>query len=212
MKLGDRIEHLTLYIEGTLPPINCRGLKYRVLQGRCGQSREPFEPCPCDLSRLTHLTIRGFSTEQQLLFMKACNIGENLEFMHMDSNPGHAALARTPRLKSLSLRSRGIDMPPHVCPDLLTIYTDSYNERDRPKSQVILYIQLIMRNCSFVMFFTVVVTSICSPRGLLELLLVIGNVLLFVSEVVEPHFCCVMFCCVIFSFASTKKTSIHVHG
>jgi hypothetical protein len=46
-----------------------------------------------------------------------------------------------------------------------------------------------------------------SPRSLLELLLVIGILLLFASEDVEPRFCRLMF-----SSTSTKETSIEVHG
>jgi hypothetical protein len=140
-KLGDRIQHLRLRIRGTLPPISCRGLKYLVLDGSYDQSREPFEPCPCDLSYLTHLSINAFSTEQQLSLMEAYNIGENLEVMHMDSNPGYAVFSRTPRLKSLSLARVFIDMPLHVCPELRTVkYTTLHsnlerNERARLQSQ-----------------------------------------------------------------------------
>jgi hypothetical protein len=65
-KLGGRIKHLSLYIEGTLPPISCKGLKCLALEGSRDQSRELFEPSPCDLSYLTHLAIYHFSTEQQL--------------------------------------------------------------------------------------------------------------------------------------------------
>jgi hypothetical protein len=134
-KLGDRVKHLSLYIERTLPPISCRGLKYLVLKGSRDQSREPFEPCPCDLSYLTHLSINAFSTEQQLSLMEAYNIGANLEEMHMDSNPGNAALERTPRLKSLGLPRVSIDMPLHFCPELRTIYTSLSNESIQLQSQ-----------------------------------------------------------------------------
>jgi hypothetical protein len=137
-KIGDRIRHLSLYIERRLPHINCRGLKYLVFKGNYDYSHEHFEHSPCDLSYLTHLRVYGFSAEQQLSLMKSYNIGENLEFMHMDSNPGYAALARTPRLKSLGLKTLGIDMPLHVCPELRTIYIRfEETNRDQPQGYIV---------------------------------------------------------------------------
>jgi hypothetical protein len=136
-KLGDRIEHLRLCIEGTIPPISCKGLKCLVLEASRDQSRELLEPCACDLSYLSRLTIYDLSAEQQLSLMEAYNIGENLEFMYMNSSPGYAALSRTPKLKILSLYRLGIDMPLHVCPALRYvcqyIYLDSNLERDERK-------------------------------------------------------------------------------
>jgi hypothetical protein len=139
-KAWRQIKHLFLYIEGPLPPISRKGLKYLVLSSDGGQSSEPFEPCPCDLSYLTHLTIYDCSTEQQLSLMKAYNIGEDLEFTYMSSNPGYAALARTPRLKILSLKNLGINMPLHDCPELRTVqcdvlYSNEHDERRRLQSQ-----------------------------------------------------------------------------
>jgi hypothetical protein len=82
-KLGDR-QYVTLHIKATtiLPPISCKGLKYLALAASRDQSSELFEPSPCDLSCLTHVSFHGFSTDHQLSLMKAYNIGENLEFMH----------------------------------------------------------------------------------------------------------------------------------
>jgi hypothetical protein len=73
--------------------------------------------------------------------MKAYNIGENLDFMHMDSNPGYAALSRTPKLKRLSLANLGIDiLPLHVCPALQSVqygalYCEELDEMKRLQSQ-----------------------------------------------------------------------------
>jgi hypothetical protein len=148
-KLGDRIKHLSLYIKGTHPPISCKGLKCLVLEGSHAQRREPFEPCPCDLSYLTRLAIFGFSTEQQLSLMKAYNIGENLEFKHMDSNPGYPALSRTPKLKSLGSYHLGNDTPLHVCPALRTVRDNTlfYKEREGERLQSLGYV--VMRSIDF---------------------------------------------------------------
>ena len=95
-KLGDRIQYLTLYIEvtTTLPPINSKGLKCLALEASGDQSSELSEllPAICPIS-LTFL----------------------------NSNPGYAALSRTPKLKLLHLDNLGIDMPLHGCPALRSV-------------------------------------------------------------------------------------------
>ena len=70
--------------------------------------------CRCDLSYLPGLRLYGSSSsEVELSIMEAYNIGENLEFLHLGSEPYYDVLLRASKLKEL----RSIDLLP-VPPDL----------------------------------------------------------------------------------------------
>jgi len=69
-------------MDGKLPPISCKRLKYLTFEVS-PHRREPIEPCPCDLSYLSHLQIYTYSGEVELSLMEAYNIGEILEFLHI---------------------------------------------------------------------------------------------------------------------------------
>jgi len=138
-KLGDGMKCLSLSMEGKLPPISCKGLKYLRLDVR-GRRSEPFEPYSCDLSYLTLLELYSYSANLDLSLRKAYNIGENLEFLYLDVPPQSEVFLRTPKLKELGLADLSKSMPLHVCPELRTIQygaragylaTSERNERKR---------------------------------------------------------------------------------
>jgi hypothetical protein len=54
--------------------------------------------------------------------MEAYNIGENLEFLHLEAQPKSEIFLRTAKLKELSLADLRESMPLHVCPELRTIH------------------------------------------------------------------------------------------
>jgi hypothetical protein len=92
-KLGDRIEHLVINVDGNLPLISARRLKLLMVTVCCHRGHEPFEHRGCDLSYLTHLVLYGPpSSEVELSIMEAYNIGENLEYLRADSEANHDIL------------------------------------------------------------------------------------------------------------------------
>jgi hypothetical protein len=119
MKLGNGIQCLALAVN-KLAPISARGLKYLKLAVWCRLSPDPFGQRVCNLSHLTHLQIDKSFFEEQLQIMEAYNIGENLEFLRLDTEPNDKVFLRTPKLKEL----RMIDLfplPADVCPILQTV-------------------------------------------------------------------------------------------
>jgi hypothetical protein len=127
-KLGNRITHLSINVDGNLPPIRAKRLKWLKLTVCCYRGHKPFEHRRCDLSYLTHLKLYGSSSsEVELSIMKAYNIGENLEFLSVNSEPNHEIFLTTPKLKRL----RMIDIfsvPPDVCPMLQTVQTVQHSQ------------------------------------------------------------------------------------
>jgi hypothetical protein len=143
MKLGDGIQCLALTVKGKLPPISARGLKCLKLTVPWHHGYEPFEHCACDLSYLTHFELYGTSfevpsDEVALSIMEAYNIGENLEFLRLESDPIHEILIRAPKLKELRMNTL-FAVSPDVCPMLQTVrYGPDYryldkNEREKIK-------------------------------------------------------------------------------
>ena len=74
------------------------------------------------------------SSEVELSIMEAYNIGENLEYLRVDSEPNHEIFLRTPKLKKL----RMIDLfpvSPDVCPMLQTVQTVQHSQARGNKYQ-----------------------------------------------------------------------------
>jgi hypothetical protein len=119
MKLGDGIQCLALTVN-KLPPISARGLKCLKLAVRGRFRPELVEQRLCNLSHLTHLQIDSLSVEEQLPIMETYNIGENLEFLCLRTEPNYNALLRTPKLKELRMNDL-FPFPADVCPILQTV-------------------------------------------------------------------------------------------
>ena len=122
LKLGDGIQCLALTVDGKLPPISGRGLKCLRLFVWGRLKHEPFEEHPCDLSYLTHLEIYFSSVAEQLLIMEAYNIGENLEFLSLGSEPSYEVFLRTHKLKDLTMIGFSHFLLKFVCPILHKVY------------------------------------------------------------------------------------------
>jgi hypothetical protein len=138
MKLGDGIQCLALTINGELPPISARGLKCLMLLISGRLKHKPFEQRPGNLSYLTHLQIYESTAKEQVSIMEAYDIGENLEFLRVTSEPNYDVFLRTPKLKEIRM-SDLVPLPLDCCPILQMVgYGSNYeyvdeNEREETK-------------------------------------------------------------------------------
>ena len=107
-----------------------------LISGRL--KHKPFEQRPGNLSYLTHLQIYESTAKEQVSIMEAYDIGENLEFLRVTSEPNYDVFLRTPKLKEIRM-SDLVPLPLDCCPILQMVgYGSNYeyvdeNEREETK-------------------------------------------------------------------------------